>query len=389
MLKTVIYYTILVFFIIDSLLFIFLLSRKIIKKIQSNIKREKRDLFVDRIEKYLHQNGKMKISKNLSRFEMNLMEEIIFEYLTYSKGDMKQAIIEVAYESGIVEKQMHEIKKRNWWSQATAAHRLGILKYENAVPILLEKLESKNKEIQFKSGEAIIRITGAQHLEYVIKCLTNNEQKNYKRILDMIDGINQDIYSVLQKKIDGDCKEYIIIGLEALAKRKDYRIVPYIKKYLSNEDKEIRIAALKASNEIGDIGDFEYTKMILNKYNDYSWEVRSFLARALSNFRNIDSTKILVKLMKDSRWRVRYNAGNSLAIHGENGIFMLSCMLFSDDKFAQDMAWQVLQKELMFNQLAIDGLGNKSLLEKAYSNIEKYKLTRSVGGDCELANNIN
>lgn len=105
------------------------------------------------------------------------------------------------------------------------------------------------------------------------------------------------------------------------------------------DDIGIRVAAAKLLGAIGDAGAAE---RLMEMLRDKEPQVRAAAAHALGRMQHWQSGSILSECLRDSAWPVRKEAGLALRAIGAPGALFLRRALKSDDRFAADMAQQVL-----------------------------------------------
>ncbi len=350
-------YAILGLLIVDLIIILYILIRKIYLLVFMHFKNKVRHKVNKLLEtstllnKRIDDNSPPFIKMlSLSRFEKRVLEELVNEIYDFSNEDERYILYQIIEHLAIVDKQIKILKNRVWWNKANAAHMLGIFGVERSIPALLKQLnKTKNREVKFKCGEAIVKISGSRHLKTVLTTLSKLNEKNHKQLIDIIILNKDDCYDELMEIFGQNNKEHIMICLEILGQKKDKRIIPFIKDCLQNGSQELIITALKASEKIGYINDEEYLNILFELKTNKNWVIRSFLAKTLMHFDDIRTYDVLSDLMMDTKWRVRYNAATSLSKMGAEGLNTLSYLLFSKDRFAQDMAWQLLHKEKEIN----------------------------------------
>lgn len=107
----------------------------------------------------------------------------------------------------------------------------------------------------------------------------------------------------------------------------------------SADDAEIRVAA---ASLLGAIGDAAAAERLIEMLKDEDSRVRAAAARSLGRMQHWAAASALFDCMRDSAWRVRKESGLALRSIGAPGTLFLRRALKSDDRFAADMAQQVL-----------------------------------------------
>jgi hypothetical protein len=105
------------------------------------------------------------------------------------------------------------------------------------------------------------------------------------------------------------------------------------------DDPAVREAAAKL---LGGIGGAESAARLIEILGDDEARVRAASASALGRMRYWQAGSLLAERLRDQRWVVRRDAGLALRALGAAGTLLLRKALKGDDRFAADMAEQVL-----------------------------------------------
>jgi HEAT repeat protein len=106
-----------------------------------------------------------------------------------------------------------------------------------------------------------------------------------------------------------------------------------------NEDVGVRIAAAKL---LGAVGDAAAAERLIQLLDDTDSSVRAAAAQGLGRMQHWQAASLLAYRLRDSAWRVRRAAGLALRSIGAPGALFLRRAIKEDDRFAADMAQQVL-----------------------------------------------
>ena len=106
----------------------------------------------------------------------------------------------------------------------------------------------------------------------------------------------------------------------------------YYIKYLKSEDKNLRIACIRALCDLKNSNNEEY---IINMLYDKQWEVRAAAAKSLQTIGTSSSFVALAKTAGDSEWWVRHNAACTLILLN-GGKEYATNIINSKDKYAKE-----------------------------------------------------
>jgi hypothetical protein len=105
------------------------------------------------------------------------------------------------------------------------------------------------------------------------------------------------------------------------------------------EDIGIRVAAAKL---LGAIADAAAAERLMEMMTDVEARARAAAAEALGRMQHWQAGSLLAAGLRDRTWRVRRESGLALRSIGAPGVLFLRRALKGDDRFAADMAQQVL-----------------------------------------------
>lgn len=328
----------------NTVIFIFVLLKKIVmntvKKKKAAIKRE----YEEELVRYIsNTTEEMKINPK-TYFEKKVCKSLIIDYKAYIPEERWDTLFKKIGKDEIQTKIKRNLLSNNIWKKKTATYLAGEYKLGSLESVLLEQLKTSDTQLLFVTAKSLVKISGKEHLRSILVTSHGKDGLGKNQVLSLLELIEEDIEGILEEVMQGEDLFLKAIALEELGERHYSNSVKWIKSSLYHPDKEIRIAALKASYKIGDSGDNLYLSDVLSVKNDTEWEVRAFLAKFLRKINSEEATSILIDYMSDENWYVRHNAAESLYKQGERGINALNQLLKSDDKFARDAAGFVLQR---------------------------------------------
>lgn len=105
------------------------------------------------------------------------------------------------------------------------------------------------------------------------------------------------------------------------------------------DDVDVRVAA---ANLLGAVADAPAAERLIELLADDDSRVRAAAAKSLGRMQYWQAGSLLAECLRDSTWRVRKEAGLALRAIGAPGTLFLRRAMKGDDRFAADMAQQVL-----------------------------------------------
>jgi hypothetical protein len=116
----------------------------------------------------------------------------------------------------------------------------------------------------------------------------------------------------------------------------------FIEQLLTHSKIEFRTSALKAISYLGKISSHQH---ILPFVHSQNWQERLMVCKVLGAIRDESFIPLLKKLMCDKSWWVRFQAGKSILKYKDYRKILESIIEQSDDHYASDMAKQCLQEK--------------------------------------------
>lgn len=333
--------------IINVGIFIFLLIKKLMKKTLSRKKAKIRKSYEEDFLQYItHQDSELKIVPK-TYLEKKVLQSLILDYNSFISGENQTILLEKIGKDSIVHKVYRYLNSSNVWQQKTGTYLAGEYELGRMLPLLLKQLQTSDNELLFVTARSLIKIADRAYLKEILEEAAKERRMSKRNVLSLLELVEGNIKDILESIMLTDNTFLKIIALEEYGKRQYKGCIKWIKKLSTEPQKELRIAALKAGYELGEIDDDSYLSHMMSMENDTEWEVRAFLAKFLRKVNGDVSIGLLSKLIADENWYVRLNAGESLLAHNEPGQIALLNLLDSKDPFARDTAEAVLQREAL------------------------------------------
>ena len=365
---------------INITLFLVVLLNKILGKIKKREKLEKINLYRNIISDYV-QGESTQLPKIKDREDRSLFKTILLEAFDNSDPVKESKLLEISRKMGIIKYELESLKRGNKPRKAIAAYRLGKIGAVEAIDELLKNIDIKNQELSYIIFRSLVLLSGTEYLDKIIDYLGNDDFTIKAKVLDLISIINnEDIYPKMKEYLEGSNILERVIAFESLSKRGDRRIIPYIKEAVNSEEKEIKISGLKAIIATNSLDCDNVCPMIVHLRDDSDWEVRAFFAKSLSICSHCkNAINMLKEMTEDSNYLVRFNSSEKLFEMGELGLIALSEVLSSDDNYAVDKVWSLINREMTLYNL-MDKIKDYASFEYILKNIEDYQQS-ITGGD--------
>ncbi|MCM8709820.1 HEAT repeat domain-containing protein [Clostridium sp. SYSU_GA19001] len=343
-----VYYSIVLFSFFIFLLYVYLFYEKILDLYSLRKKHfyEKEvipfidNLFLTLETRYVNKKQMQKLRKMVkNKTKRNIIIERIIHYNEIYSGTIRERLTMLCENSGLVYYETKKLKSRDHFKTALACKNLGEFRSERAIPSLLKVFKRSSLDIKYHSLMALAKIGNLEAFTQAFNLLDNKYFFSERSLTEIIDSYEGDKLKLYKAMIQSENIFVSTVFINSAGNYMDIELNNIILKYIDDNDKERRIAAIKA---IGKNGDIRYIDEIIKMLYDKEWEVRAAAAKSLGRFEDERALYPLIKVLSDSVWWVRYNAANSL-IKIKNGIDELEIILSGEDRFAKDIIISALE----------------------------------------------
>ncbi|GIN84728.1 hypothetical protein J6TS2_11140 [Heyndrickxia sporothermodurans] len=327
-------------------LLIFLLIYIVWKRVQETKMKAKMKQYikVHKDEWYLYLIEEKNISEKLipnNMGEQKAIEEIL---VRYTKNILSHTVITKI--SNYVEENMEDyyrkkLKSRKWSTRMNVLYKIIDFQMHFLIKDVLEMLNS-NKKYSKEEYLQMYKILSHFRYENFIEHILNPKfligEFEYKQLLFDMDPNDFGLFVQKYEELP-DTLKYIIIDIIGIKNNIEY--IQFLESKLADPQLEVRIRTLKSINRIGAITDINlYIPFIQSNY----WEERLMVAKLLIHVPLAESKDHLKELLQDSSWWVRSEAAQTLRNHKMGKQVLESIIISSEDRYAVDMAKEVLGK---------------------------------------------
>jgi len=346
--ELIVLYSILIFSVIIILLYAYLITEKLY---EDYINRKKRRVYKDvsgylddiasRLDEYEVTNVQLKVLKGFikDRIKREIIEERFLLYFENLRGSISNKLTKLAEDIGLVDYELEKLKSKDMHKVALACKNLGEIRSKKALGSLLDLIDIEVVEVKYNVLMALAKIGDEEAFIEAFKRLSKTIPLSERSLVEIADSFEGDKIYVYRNLMYLEDEFISSIFIKSAGNYKNTLLADEIAIFLADENKEKKIAALKA---LGNMGDNRYVIQIIELLNDKSWEVRAIAAKVLGQLQDNRALIPLVKALSDKEWYVRYNAANSL-ISIEGGIELVYDVLEGEDRFAKDIVVSVLE----------------------------------------------
>jgi len=293
----------------------------------------------------------------IGKKDLVCLRDCLIEY-TNGLYEEEIKVIRDTYDSlGFLSKDIIALQRGSWLKKSEAAIRLGRIHCASAIEVITGLLRDDDKEVRMAAVCALADIGDIRSVPSIIYALADADGWQVLQVADKLLNMQADITRPLldllqasgavkerrelaQKTVLELIADFGQRGSERLGARAA-RVAAC--KFLDNESVDMRARAIRAVAAVG-IETNEELDLILDKLTDKEWPVRAVAAKALGQLQQEQAIPTLTRALTDEAWWVRHNAAHSLAMLGVNGLAELRTQTLNPDRFARDIAKQVLEE---------------------------------------------
>lgn len=374
-----VYYSIGIFSAFIILIFIYLLYEKLFEIWK--MKKEKvykqeilpyiDGLFAEIEEVYPREDHIMKL-KNMAKVKLKreIITNRILYYLSMFTGNMQKNIVKLSEEIGLVEYEIEELKSKDHFKRALAAKDLGELRIRKSAPTLLRTLNKESSDIQYHILMALAKIGDEGAFIAGFNKIGRRKLRLSERSLtEVIDSYEGDKRTLYKEMIESSNVYLSTLFIKSAGNYMDIALSDLISKYLKDEYKDRRIAAIKA---IGQSGDIRFINQIVEKLKDEEWEVRAAAAKSIGRIGGYENLDSLVDALGDREWWVRFNAARSI-LEIPQGTNKLAKVMEGQDRFAKDILISAMEDSGVLDDIYLYENATEKEKRQLFEQLQKYK----------------
>lgn len=288
--------------------------------------------------RFLQKGDNVRKIKTLTskKYNFNVVLDIMVEYT-------KKNNIEIISKFETINSMEHLLKKAKQGIDLNLIRKFALIKSPKAYDILMEWSDSEDFEEKYPSFYALslLKLEKNQIYPVINKLINSNISRD--RQIEILNNFNLSIeeYFHLLSKQQTDLGKVVLLRVlqskrEIQQENYSERIIPYL-----IMDKEVRISGVLT---LATSRNLKYLPLLVDIYKkDIAWEVRASIAKSLINFPPENIIEVLKQMIYDQEWWVRFNAFETLAMLGEEGInILIDLSLDTSNEKVSNLAYYML-----------------------------------------------
>ncbi len=311
------------------------------------------------------------ISKHCkNKLKKRVVEDRMIYHLETLKNTSKDSLIHLCEKIGIIQLELDHLSKKNIYGKALACKRLGELRSKDAIPYLLDAINSSSQDVDYNALLALAKIGDESAFLKAFEAVNSAILLSERSLIEIVDSFEGNKASVYSKMIHSDNEFVSCIFIKSAGSFMNDELASQIAPLLQSTSKEKTISAIKSLENMKNSAYKEDLKTLLT--ND-SWEIRSMAARALGSYPDEDVIDSLIDALSDAQWFVRSNAAKSLLIL-DRDLNYITKVFEGTDKFAKDILIATLESDPQFSHLLSDDCASADCFGQAALLIKNYIL---------------
>lgn len=254
-------------------------------------------------------------------------------------GIQRQRLTRLARDVGLLDRGERRCASRFWWRRLQGARLLTILGGGDSV--LPAMFGDRRFEVRAQVAEWAAEHPHESVIESLVEMLGDEKTLCRFTVQDSLLRLGAAAVGPLTNRLltGRRSRHEATAALTVAGGLSDPRLLEPALHLTSDDRADVRALALSV---IGGLGGKEAIHVLLDRLSDPSAPVRAAAARSLGKLEHWPVAAPLAKLLRDESWEVRREAGLALRALGTPGLLLLRRSLNDRDRFAADMAKQIL-----------------------------------------------
>ncbi|MGM0652019.1 MAG: HEAT repeat domain-containing protein [Bacillota bacterium] len=270
-------------------------------------------------------------------------------------------------EISLIEHYKRKLAQGKLSEKATAARALGALRCKESIPGMISLLDSKYQLLVQAAALGLAKSGDSMTFFPVARALLDNTYFTYEGATEILAAYGKSAAPLMIRFLEGETEllpgmseddnsgsrekktdlkkvapaAYNSVMIDLLGFFKYREGLPILHGLIKNADPETTVHILKAFLSIGEIpANFDLKPYLEHRY----WVVRNFSARVWKLTGEQKAIPLLIKLLEDRNWWVRFNAAEALYETGQNGLEILKIMAEGPEESAAAISSYVLSR---------------------------------------------
>ena len=279
-------------------------------------------------------------AERLGRAPRNLLLDMVQRLASDLSGEADRRLCNFVLTAGLTRKIRRRLRSRSWRRRAQGA-ALGSL-LPTGDPLRTVLLDDSHPVVRARTAEGLSASDAVARVDRLIELLDDEVPAVRFAAQQALLRSGARVVPALEQYLSRADGPGIVWALEIATNLPDPRLIPAVHRHLASPDPRRRAVATEAM-----VPWLEDPSILVELFTDSDPDVRATAARAAGIAQAEQLAAHVGRLLCDSVWDVRQQAGLTLATMGPTGLMTLRVHLDDPDPYARDMA------VLMLDTLAV------------------------------------
>ena len=266
-----------------------------------------------------------------------VQDRLILELSRSFGGASRDRLRELATEVGAVRRAVSRLGSRLWWKRLQGVGVLSALGASEE--LMLSRLRDRHPAVRARVAEWAGEHPSPEVLRLLLEMLSTSGTLYRFAVQDAVLRVGRPAVTPLVSYLAGHSGPVVLPALQVASILADPALAAPA---LTLVDDPHPLVRARAADLLGAVGGQHGTSALCSLLEDPTPAVRAAAAGALARLRHWPSAHLVAPLLRDRAWDVRRAAGLALRDLGGPGLLFLRRFQSDDDRFAADMATQVL-----------------------------------------------
>jgi hypothetical protein len=275
--------------------------------------------------------------KILRSLPQRVQVEVFLEISLSLSGTGKERLRFVAREVSLLERARKLCESRRWTRRLRGARLLSRMDVTD--PIVDKMLADPHPAVRAQAAEWAATHPSPAVVARMLEMLADPATQARFAVQDALLRMGPVVTEPLEKFLETRSGAPAASGLRIAESVAEARFRPAALRLSANDDALVRIEAARL---LGAIGGAPSAERLIALLNDTDSKVRAAAAHGIGRMQYWEGASRLAESLCDKTWRVRREAALALRAIGAPGALFLRRALKGEDRFASDMAQQIL-----------------------------------------------
>ncbi|MDN7242453.1 HEAT repeat domain-containing protein [Planococcus sp. N028] len=277
------------------------------------------------------------------KMQVAVMECMLDEFHTTVNGKLEKEKLNDLAEKYLASHYRYILKNGKWAERINALYFIedfNLFSLREDTYRHFVKLKKKDEEFR-----QCLRTCTTLQDERMITVIFENNSLSVGLLKEMLARLNDDLLRktlVMGQEREKIADNVLFAVIAFSGEHKNEIFFPVVEKRLRDERKEVR---LKAMNSLCNYKKISDPSILPAFFDSVHWEERMYAAKLVGACKLTKYTRILVNLLSDSEWWVRFAAAENITEFPEGETLLKQVTFWDEDAYSRDIAKHVLTRK--------------------------------------------